>query len=332
MPPTKTPTQPSNRHVIDQAETWGWRIVGRKRGKVRMKHLITRETIDLQPTGNYPGNPTLTLIELYRKTSVTGEGFWQGPSRIAIDQIRTAETTPVDAPPPADKPEPEPEPELLVHPTYGSDPVVVTPKTPEGREAVIRASQLPGGPSIRNQVFAVLAKSGMPMGADEIYATLGHLDYRQIQQALSGMFRVGTIARVKSGIYQTKAAPVTDRTRVDVVSPDEHHVELVPHRSEPKKTRGPALARFPVAPPTTDAAASQPTPEPEPEPETAPEPVPMPAPTPTVGADGAMTAEDLDELFDVIFPNGVTVRARHLNVIDEWKRATMRMIQELTND
>jgi len=348
---TVVPRQPSNAHVIQQADAWGWRVQGARRGKTRLRHVITNDHIDVEPAGGdkVHGNRSAVLQRLYELTGVNAEGFWQGPDRVAIENINKAQrrrdqdrlartpgprrdapvTTSVgdvlaDAAAKAATEQTKTTKETAVQPIVKpsaqsnrtDDPdAIVTPRDDAGRDAILKASELPGGATMINQAFTVLAKYGMPMTTDDVHKQLSHLTREQVQGALSNMGGSGVITRLQRGLYQTKAAPVTDRSRLDVISPDDHHVELVPHREEAKETRAPAMATLPPAP-------TEPT-------------VPAPTPAPPVAESPVMAPladEDLDELFDLLFPDGVTIRARHIAVITEWKAATTKMVNELMKD
>jgi hypothetical protein len=372
---TVVPRQPSNHHVIEQAKAWGWREQGQKRGKIRLLHAITNDTIYVEPPGSgmRKGNRASVLAELYHLTGVNAEGFWQGPSRIDIKNITNTETRLKEKRAPR-RDEPvttklgdvlaeaaakaaadqtkttketavsDSQPKPIVAPPPKTDVGAVTPVNDSGREAILTAAKLPGGASIRNQAFSVLAKSGMPMSLDDVLTELPHLERFQVGQGLSGLAEAGNITRVKRGVYVTNAAPVTDRSRVDVVSPDGHHVELNALRDPVKETRRPAMAEMPPAPTASPrqfqdcgadcriggehtrnedcVLATVPT-------------VPPPAPAPAMPESPVMAVlaeEDLDELFDLLFPDGVTIRARHIAVIAAWRKATTDMVHELTKD
>lgn len=380
---TKVPRQPANRHVLGQAERWGWKVVSRKRDMVQVKHVITGDKLDLMPEGSHRGNDGRTLTDLYRLTGVNPEGFWQGPSQIDIKNINAAREAEVarkqrgqQAPEPltqsvgaalaeakVEGPKPAAEPARAVGAKGGvNDTATVTPKDDVGREAIIEAAKLPGGASIQNQCFVVLAKTGMPMTTDQVHAELKHLARHQVQQALTNMSSEKSgnakvvITRIQKGLYQTKAAPISNRTRTDVVSESGIDVRVETHRT-------PAMAEMPAAPSPQSTSTSTSTPRgkftdcgrcgladrhvynedcvytmnPASDPDyVAPAETPQDAPSapPAEVDEEVSTIEDdeLDELLDLIFPDGFRFKARHLGAIETWKRATRDMINAITND
>lgn len=384
---TSVPRQPANRHVLGQAERWGWKILSRKRDMVQVRHLISREKLDLQPEGSHAGNTTEQLRELYRITGVTAEGFWQGPSAIAIAEITRAHEVETDrrargarvldplttsvadalddaareaaiarrkAAEKADELGTTEAGEPAAEAAYGSPLSTVTPRTEESREFIVEAAKMSGGASISNQAFIVLAKFGMPMTTQNVNDRLPHLEKSQVQNALTRMSRIGTITRIQKGLYQTKAAPISGRNQTEVTSPDGLSLEVTR-----RDTRRPAMADMPHVPTTPSpfsqcgdgcSAASnhsfapgcalyQPRVEEELEPAVAepiePAEAPQSAPsTPPTEQDDVSVIDDdeLDELIDLIFPEGFRFKARHLTALAAWKQATRDMITAITAD
>lgn len=157
--------------------------------------------------------------------------------------------------------------------------------------------ELPETPTrtrIINRVFDLLVESGEPMSTNRLCEALGDTSMSSTTGALLGLVRHGVAERVKPGVYRA----VTDMMQQDTMRMN--------HQGKAQVT----LSAPVVAPPTLVQA---------PQPVERERAVEYPPVSPTI----------VDDVLDLMFPDGMRVRAADLPLLDEWKRLTVEVIRRV---
>lgn len=160
-----------------------------------------------------------------------------------------------------------------------------------------------------NKVFDLLVDTGEPMSCQKITDQIPYARYRAVQSACLNLFRQGVVERLKTGIYQVKDEHKGQDVRIDVVARSGDRDRIV----QEADVKVAEILDMPEGPAKTMAAVKA-------------EPLVMAA-REVVREVEADRDETINDVLDLLFPQGF--RAKHLPLIDTWRRATIALIDEI---
>lgn len=283
---TFTGAHPSTGTLVEQLHAWGFRQL-----RVQGVHLVFRGPRGgtLRVLRSMLGRADAAVTaKAARLAEVDEPTFWAGPEAHARD---------------------------LAEPTdhHGTDPAVGTARAtiddvgaaPEGREHESRGR--PTHDQIIAVVLAVHVAMDQPLGFSQVVALADvSLSRSQVSGASSQLCRDGQLVRIRSGIYQWAQGSFTAR-------PIPRPIPRQRARPTARPASPPPDAAPAPTPPTTTAASAL-----APPPVAAPSPAPMPA-----GRQGNRPVAA--ELFEQLFPQGVTMTAERLADLEQWAQLTEKL-------
>jgi len=284
------PTKPSNKNVLEQAQLWGWTIRSHSSEWVELQHSERTERVKVRPATFRSLNPHDVLHRLYQATcNGSAETFWKRDDPY-FDKVREQRQAKHAAGQMTDE---ELEAFAAAKRSEYEDAPPPTPPEDEPETAPVPA------PIVTIQDVYGIAPRPKTMESNvlNVFDALAPSDVT-IQQ-------VSTLL----GLTRMEASNTVSRlVRRGLVLRDPSGRKGIWRRSglQPQDSVRPAAA----APILTPVVVTQ----------TPLVLVPTPAP--------AVTADVVDDLLDLLFPDGI--RARHLDLVEQWRQLTRRMIDEVT--
>lgn len=340
-------TQISNRRFIDRLVEWGWVITKTSGEWTHLRHINTFHRVKVRSATYHRGNSPDTIQQVLNLMEMTWEKFMAFDIPTAVVQIAqednlivglekyraTGEITPAvdalvrdhyndlheeaiveDAKRTARKVRKQHEAEARqqreeARKRMSTDAVpqvvdltdvnvmeelerITAPdevETPEQRTTRVR---------IINRVFDLLVESGEPMSAVRIAEALGDTSRASATGALLGLVRYGVAERVKPGVYRAVVDMQQQRTL-------RHNVQ----GTVPVTVSSPLQAAPTQVDPLPAAALQR----------------PVQAVQPT----SATEDEIINDVLDLMFPNGMRIRAADITLLDQWKNLTGEVLRRV---
>lgn len=326
------PMRLSNRALIRQMESWGWHV-RRVHGEWTEMQNPIGERIDVRSAHTHVGNAPLTYQEVLERTGdrLSWNQFMRPiteESEVIAEILRRCEGREdfLEAVDEMVRVAEEAEQQLQARKDESAERerrrqrdqksrkkrARKAAATQQREDTPVNAAPTPTPPEpegyvvknrgMADRVFAVILNRSGPITNAQIAEEL-ELDWDENKSAIGNatnyLSKLGVIDRVKRGVWQRKHQYSAHDVTIDVVSRnlDSIPVEIRPH---------------------------QPTPEAEPVREKVRE----------IHADRRFLNEDRDELLndllDLMFPDGF--KAKHLRSIEQWKQATVALIDSIEED
>lgn len=289
------PTQPSNRSVIHQLKLWGWSIRVTTGDWIDMHHPERPERLRVRPEHYHSGNGKDVLAAVYRANG-SADAFWRRDTPYFQSDVRFQKSA-GGAQMTDEQMEEFAAAQRAAHEAPASD--VETPAVVDPVGSVPAAAEVPQKEG--RDVYGVAPRRGtMESNVLNVFESLAPRDV--------------TIGQV-SGLL--------DMSRMEVSNCVSRLVRRGLVLRDPSGRKGIWRRSGLQAQDSIAPAAAAPVLVPVVVTQTAPALKLVPTPTP------AVTADVVDDLLDLMFPDGI--RARHLDLVEEWRTLTRRLINEVTH-